>query len=89
MELVEIRKGPKGKAAIKLRIADTLKEYEFSYFDREIFAVDFPEELRMVLRVLPPKVTQGLVRKIKSFTTADPGSLPHELELERRALQLV
>jgi hypothetical protein len=89
MEVVEIRKGQKGRASVKLRFADTLKEYEFSYFDREIFAVDFPEELSKLLRVLPPKVTKGLVRKIKHFIAADPAVLPHELELEERALQMV
>lgn len=72
MELIEISKKQKGSGEIKLLIAGKIKKYEFSYRDGKLFAVDFPEDLRKILRILPPKVTQGLVKKIKNFTEIEP-----------------
>lgn len=89
MELVEITKEQEGKGRIKLLIAGKIKKYDFSYFEGEMFAVDFPEELKKILRVLPPKTTQGLVRKIKNFTDTEPGFILHGSELEKELLALV
>ena len=89
MELVEIKKIGKQKAEINLKIADTIKEYSFSFVDNEIFAVDFPEELRKILRLLPASITHSLVEKIEQFLTADLNEMPFEIELEREILELV
>ncbi|MGD9588242.1 MAG: hypothetical protein AB7Q37_05850 [Pyrinomonadaceae bacterium] len=89
MELLEISKNQKGTGEIKLLIAGKQKKYEFSYRDGELFAVDFPEDLRKILRILPPKVTQGLVKKIKNFTEIEPRFTLHEAKFEAELLRLV
>lgn len=89
MELVEIKKGRKNLAEIVLRISDTRKRYVFKYSDSDIFAVDFPEELRKILRLLPAPVTHSLVEKIESFLKSDIENFPFEMEIEKEILQLV
>lgn len=89
MELIEIKKTDKQKAEISLKIADTVKNYSFSYCDKDIFVVDFPEELRRLLRLLPVSITHCLVEKIENFVTSNINELPLEIELEKEILQLV
>jgi len=89
MELVEISKKQKGQGEIKLLIAGKLKRYEFSYRDGDLFAVDLPEDLRKILRILPPKVTQGLIKKIKHFTETDSRFAVPEAKFEKELLLLV
>ncbi len=89
MELIEIRKLQKGKGEIKLLIAGKSRKYGFSYHDNEIFVVDFPEDLRKILRILPPSVTQGLVKKVKYFTEIDPRFMLPEAKFEKELLSLV
>jgi hypothetical protein len=89
MELVEISKTKQGKGEIKLLIAGKLKRYEFAYFDDEIFAVDFPEDLKKILRILSPRATRSLVEKIKHFTHTDPSFLKQETKFEKELLALV
>jgi hypothetical protein len=89
MELIEIKKKEVQRAEISLKIADTIKNYTFSYSDKDIFVVDFPEELRRLLRLLPASITHSLVEKIENFITTDENDLPLEMELEKEILQLV
>ena len=89
MELIEIKKNGKQRAEISLKIADTVKNYSFSYTDKDIFAVDFPEELKRLLRLLPVSITHSLVEKIENFVTEDIGDFPLEIEIEKEILQLV
>ena len=89
MDLLEIRKRQKGTGEIKLLIAGKRKKYEFSYLNGELFAVDFPEDLRKILRILPPKVTQGLVKKIKNFTEIEPRFVLQEAVFEKELISLV
>lgn len=89
MELIEINKKEKHQAEIKLKFADTEKKYEFSYSDGEIFTVDFPEELRRILRLLPASITHSLVEKIENYVTSNTVNFPFEMEVEREILQLV
>lgn len=89
MELIEIKKTNNQTAEISLKIADTVKNYTFSYSDKDIFAVNFPEELKRLLRLLPVTITHSLVEKIENFVTADINELPIEIEIEKEILQLV
>lgn len=90
MEVLGISKTRAGKGTIKLRIADTRKSYPYSYVtDGTIFGVQFPEELNRILRVLPPRVMQNLIKKIEHFTAEESSLHARELELEKHALQLV
>lgn len=89
MELVEIKKRRGNLAEIRLRIADTEKKYSFKYYDNDIFAVDFPEELRKILRLIPASVTHSLVEKIRNFLASNLNELPFKVELEKEILQLV
>lgn len=89
MELIEISKKEKGKGEIKLLIAGKSKKYEFTYVDGELFAVDFPEDLRKILRLVSPGVAQGLLKKIKHFTDPDPVFAHHDANFERELLALV
>ena len=89
MELIEINKKEKHQAEIKLKFADTEKKYKFSYSDGEIFTVDFPEELRRILRLLPASITHSLVEKIENYLTSNTVNFPFEMEVEREILQLV
>lgn len=89
MELVDIRKTEPGKAEITIGIGGTTKIYDFSYVDKEIFAVQFPEELERMLRLLPVSVMQSIVKKIKKVLTAKDTTLPYSIELEKEILALV
>lgn len=89
MELIEINKTEKNKAEITLKIADSMKKYEFTYSVGEIFSADFPGELRKILRLLPVPITHSLVGKIENFLTSKHVSLPFELEIEKEILQMV
>ncbi len=74
-----------------LKFAESLKTYNFSYSNLEgdIFAVDLPEDLRRLLRVLPVPITQSLVRKLEDTLKRDDGNFPADLELESRLLEMV
>ncbi len=89
MELIEINKKSNEQAEIKLKFADAEKRYEFSYTQGEIFTVDFPEELRKILRLLPVSITHSLVEKIENYLTSNTVNFPFEMEIEREILQLV
>lgn len=89
MELIEIKKKRGNLAEISLKIADTEKKYTFKYLDGDIFAVDFPEELRKILRLLPVSMTHSLVEKIENYLKSDVENFPFEMEIEREILQLV
>lgn len=89
MELIKIKKREKNQAEISLKIADTEKTYSFTYFDNDIFAVDFPEELRRLLRLLPTSITHSLVEEIENYLKSDIENFPFELEIEKEILQLV
>jgi len=89
MELIGINKKSKNRAEILLKFAGITKNYPFSYSESEVFAVDFPEDLRKILRLLPASVTHSLVAKIESFLTLGIDDLPLEVEIEREILQMV
>ena len=89
MEIIEIKKRRGNFAEICLKIADTEKKYSFKYYDGDIFAVDFPEDLRKILRLLPASVTHSLVAKIESFLTLGVNDFPLEVEIEKEILQMV
>lgn len=89
MELLEISKKEKGKGEIKLLIAGKSKKYEFTYVEGELFAVDFPEDLKKILRIVSPSVAQGLLKKIKHFTAPDPVFTRQDSNVERELLALV
>jgi hypothetical protein len=89
MELISINKKSKNQAEILLEFADVTKNYSFLYFDNDIFAVDFPEDLRKILRLLPVSVTHSLVAKIENFLTSNINDLPFEVEIEKEILQMV
>ncbi len=89
MELIEINKKENRKAEIKLKFAEVEKIYKFSYSDGEIFTVDFPEELRKILRLLPVSITHSLVDKIENFLISDTVNFPFEMEIEKEILQMV
>lgn len=89
MELISINKKSKNKAEILLKFADITKNYSFFYSESDIFAIDFPEELRRILRLLPVSVTHSLVAKIESFLTLNVNDLPFEVEIEKEILQMV
>ena len=89
MELIEIKKRSKNLAQISLKIADTEKKYSFKYSDSDIFAVDFPEELRKILRLLPVSMTHSLVDKIENYLKSDVANFPFEMEIEKEILQSV
>lgn len=89
MELIGINKKGKNQAEIKLKIADTEKTYSFAYTKGDIFTVDFPEELRRLLRLLPAFVTHSLIEKIENYLVSEIDNFPFELEIEKEILQLV
>ena len=89
MELIRINKTNKNQAEILLKIANVKKTYLFSYSEKDIFSIDFPEELRKILRLLPASVTHSLVEKIENFLTSNLNDLPFEVEIEKEILQLV
>lgn len=89
MELVEIRKKANHQAEIVLDFADTVKKYEFSYTDGDVFSVDFPEELRKLLRLLPSTVSHSMIEKIENFLTSNTVNFPFEMEIEKEILQMV
>lgn len=89
MELIKINKKRENQAEIKLKFADVEKKYEFSYSDGEIFTVDFPEELRRILRLLPVSITHSLIEKIEHYLTSNDVNFPFEMEIEKEILQLV
>lgn len=89
MELIRIDKKSKNQAEILLKFADIKKKYSFVYSDNDIFTLDFPEELRKILRLLPASVTHSLVDKIENFLTSEINDLPFEVEIEKEILQLV
>ena len=89
MELIGIKRKEKNLAEIILKIADTEKQYVFSYTDKDIFTVDFPEELRKILRLMPVSITHSLVEKIEIFLKSDVSNFPFEMEIEKEILQSV
>lgn len=89
MELITINKKKNNQAEITIKFADIEKTYKFSYTKGEIFTVDFPEELRKILRLLPVSITHSLIEKIENFLTADSVSFPFEIEIEKEILQMV
>lgn len=89
MELIEIKKRENNLAEIVLKISDVEKKYTFKYSDKEIFAADFPEELRRILRLLPATMTHSLVEKIEKFLTTDTETFPFNMEVEKEILQSV
>ncbi len=89
MELIEIRKRSENLAQIHLKIANTEKKYSFKYSDSDIFVVDFPEELRKILRLLPVSMTHSLVDKIENYLKSDVVNFPFEMEIEKEILQSV
>lgn len=89
MELISIKKTDKNQAEILLKVADVNKCYSFQYSKNDVFVVDFPEELRKILRLLPASITHSLVEKIENFLTSDVNNFPFEVEIEKEILQLV
>lgn len=89
MDLISITKKNKNQAEILLKFADITKNYSFFYSDNDIFTVDFPEELRKILRLLPVSVTHSLVTKIENFLTSNVNEPPFEVEIEKEILQMV
>ena len=89
MEIIKINKKANRQAEIELKFADTKKKYKFSYSDGEIFTVNFPEELRKILRLLPVSITHSLVEKIENYLTSNTVNFPFEMEIEKEILQLV
>ncbi len=89
MELIGIKRKKKHLAEIRLKIADTEKKYLFSYSDGDIFAFDFPEEFRKILRLMPVSVTHSLIEKVENFLKSDVENFPFEMEIEKEILQSV
>ncbi len=89
MELIRINKKSKNQAEILLTFADITKNYSFLYSNNDIFTVDFPEDLRRILRLLPVSVTHSLVAKIENFLTSNVNDLPFEVEIEKEILQMI
>jgi hypothetical protein len=82
MELVQINKKGK-KIEIGLKIDRSVKSFAFSYSSGEIFTVDFPEELRKILRPLPVSVTHKLVKVIEDFVDLNKNGFPLKIKTEK------
>lgn len=67
MELIGLNRKDNKKIELILKIGDKLKAFEFEYSSNEIFAVNFPESLRKILRPMPVKITQNLVNLIENY----------------------
>lgn len=89
MELIAVNKLTDNQAEATFSIAGSLRTYQFSYHDKDIFVAQFPEEMIRFLRLLPVPVTQSVVTKIADCLASTKQSLPFELELEKEILQLV
>lgn len=89
MEIIGIKKTGDKTAEIDLKIADEIKSYSFTFTDESIFTVDFPEDLRRFLRLVPATITHSLVEKIELSLKAEIKEFPFKLEIEKEILQLV
>jgi len=89
MELINIKKTGELKAEISLSIGDIVKKHTITYTDGDIFSIDFPEELRRFLRLVPSSITHKLFERIEHFLTADKKEFPFEMEIEKEILQMV
>lgn len=67
MELIGLNKKGGRKIELVLKVGDKIKSFDFEYSSKDIFAVDFPESLRKILRPLPVSVTQNLVNLIENY----------------------
>jgi hypothetical protein len=67
MELIGINNKSEKKIEIILKIDGKLKSFDFGYSSNGVFAVNFPESLRKVLRPMPVSVTHGLVNLIENY----------------------
>ena len=63
---------------------DRVRLFVFTYFDNELFGVDFPEELRELLRLLPASITQAVVKAIKQVVRDEFVRLPLLLNAQKR-----
>jgi hypothetical protein len=67
MELIGINNKSEKKIEIILKIDGKLKPFDFEYSSNGIFAVNFPESLRKILRPMPVSVTHSLVNLIEDY----------------------
>ncbi len=67
MELIGLNKKGKKKIEIILKVGRKLESFDFEYSSSDIFAVNFPENLRRILRPMPVSVTQNLVNLIENY----------------------
>ncbi len=88
MELIKIRETGNHLAEIKLKFADTEKTYSFTYSNSDIFTVDFPEELRRILRLLPASITHSLTEKIENYLAGNADNFPFQIEVEKEILEM-
>ena len=60
-----------------------VREFVFDYFDNELFGVDFPEDLRKLLRSLPASITQTVVKVVKQVVRDEFVYLPIFLNAQK------
>ena len=89
MDLVDVRKTSPGKAVMTIDFAGSLRLYDISYSNADIFVVNFPDDFTRLLHLLPVAISRSVVSKLKSVLTANENGLPYTIELEKEILALV
>ncbi len=83
MEILTIRQINNQKLELVLGINGSEKIFRFNYRLEDIFAVDFPEDLRKILRPLPASITQELVKTLKLYLKSDSVIFPITLKTRK------
>lgn len=83
MEVLNIKKLKDQEIELVLEINGSKESFHFKYWLEDIFAVDFPEELRKILRPFPASVTQKLVKTLKLYLQADSMNFPVNLKTRK------
>ena len=84
MEVVKIQKQANNQIRMTVKEKGRVRPFVFTYFDNELFGVDFPEELRELLRPLPASITQTVVKAIKQVVRDEIVRLPLFLNAQKR-----
>ena len=83
MEVIKIQKQPNNQIEMTVREKSRVRQFVFTYFDNELFGVDFPEELRKLLRPLPASITHTVVKAIKQVVRDEFVRLPIFLNAQK------
>lgn len=84
MEVIKIQKQANNQIRMTVREKGRVRQFEFDYFDNQLFGVNFPEELRELLRPLPASITQTVVKAIKQVVRDEFVRLPLLLNAQKR-----